>query len=72
MVDIYLEGAEVHAEAPEEEQEAALILNAVLSGKTTPAGMDASVRIKGTPQSAKASRCGSAMVRVWPLRLPWT
>ena len=29
MVDIYLEGAEVHAEAPEEEQEAALILNAV-------------------------------------------
>ena len=37
MVDIYLEGAEVHAEAPEEEQEAALILNAVLSGKTTPA-----------------------------------
>ena len=27
MVDIYLEGAEVHAEAPEEEQEAALILN---------------------------------------------
>lgn len=28
MVDIYLEGAEVHAEAPEEEQEAALILNA--------------------------------------------
>lgn len=37
MVDIYLEGAEVHAEAPEEEQEAALILNAALSGKTTPA-----------------------------------
>lgn len=37
MVDIYLEGAEVHAEAPEEEREAALILNAVLSGKTTPA-----------------------------------
>ena len=71
MVDIYLEGAEVHAEAPEEEQEVVLILNAVLSGKTTPAD-DASVRIKGTPQSAKASRCGSAMVRVWPLRLPWT
>lgn len=63
MVDIYLEGAEVHAEAPEEEQEAALILNAVLSGKR-PRRMDASVRIKGTPQSAKASRCGSAMVRV--------
>ena len=37
MVDIYLEGAEVHAGALEEEQEAALILNAVLSGKTTPA-----------------------------------
>ena len=38
MVDIYLEGAEVHAGALEEEQEAALILNAVLSGKNDPGG----------------------------------
>ena len=38
MVDIYLEGAEVHAETPEEEREASLILSAALSGKTIPAG----------------------------------
>lgn len=38
MIDIYMNGAEVHAETPEEEREAALILNAALSGKTTPAG----------------------------------
>lgn len=38
MIDIYMNGAEVHAETPEEEREASLILNAALSGKTTPAG----------------------------------
>ena len=38
MIDIYMNGAEVHAETPEEEREATLILNAALSGKTTPAG----------------------------------
>lgn len=37
MTDIYMNGAEVHAETPEEELEASLILNAALSGKTTPA-----------------------------------
>ena len=37
MIDIYMNGAEVHAETPEEEREASLILNAALSGKTTPA-----------------------------------
>lgn len=37
MTDIYMNGAEVHAETPEEEREASLILNAALSGKTTPA-----------------------------------
>ena len=37
MTDISMNGAEVHAETPEEEREASLILNAVLSGKTTPA-----------------------------------
>lgn len=35
MTDIYMNGAEVHAETPEEEREASLILNAALSGKTT-------------------------------------
>lgn len=33
MIDIYMNGAEVHAETPEEEREASLILNAALSGK---------------------------------------
>ncbi len=37
MTDIYMNGAEVHAETPGEEREASLILNAALSGKTTPA-----------------------------------
>ena len=37
MTDIYMDGTEVHAERPEEEREASLILNAALSGKTTPA-----------------------------------
>ena len=35
MTDIYMNGAEVHAETPEEEREASLILNAALSGKTS-------------------------------------
>lgn len=35
MIDIHMNGAEVHAETPEEEREASLILNAALSGKTT-------------------------------------
>ena len=38
MIDIYMNGAEVHAETPEEEREASLILNATLSGKTDPGG----------------------------------
>lgn len=38
MIDIYMNGAEVHAETPEEEREASLILSAALSGKTIPAG----------------------------------
>ena len=38
MIDIYMNGAEIHAETPEEERETSLILNAALSGKTTPAG----------------------------------
>ena len=62
MTDIYMNGAEVHAETPEEELEASLILNAALSGKTTPA--DASVRLKGIPRSVKAFRCVFAMVRI--------
>ena len=33
MTDIYMNGTEVHAETPEEEREAWLILNAALSGK---------------------------------------
>lgn len=33
MTDIYMDGTEVHAERPEEEREASLILNAALSGK---------------------------------------
>lgn len=37
MIDIHMNGAEVHAETPEKEREASLILNATLSGKTTPA-----------------------------------
>ena len=45
MIDIYMNGAEVHAETPEKEREASLILNAALSGKTTLAdgsiGLDA-------------------------------
>ena len=38
MLDVYfgnMDGVEVHAETPEEEQEAAFILNSALSGKTT-------------------------------------
>lgn len=38
MLDVYfgnMDGVEVHAETPEEEQEAAFILNSDLSGKTT-------------------------------------
>ena len=31
MIDIYMNGAEVHAETPEEEREASLILSAALS-----------------------------------------
>lgn len=38
MIDIYMNGAEVHAETPEEEREASLILSAALSGKKIPAG----------------------------------
>lgn len=41
MLDVYfgnMDGVEVHAETPEEEQEAAFILNSALSGKTTSAG----------------------------------
>mgnify|MGYP004509309043 FL=1 len=41
MLDVYfgnMDGVEVHAETPEEEQEAAFILNSALSGKTTFAG----------------------------------
>ena len=37
MIDIHMNGAEVYAETPEEEWDASLILNAALSGKTTPA-----------------------------------
>lgn len=37
MIDIYMNGAEAYAEPPEEERKASLILNAALSGKTTPA-----------------------------------
>ena len=50
MIDIYMNGAEVHAETPEEERQASLILNAALSGKTTPA--------------VKALRCVFAMVLI--------
>lgn len=64
MIDIYMNGAEVHAETPEEEREASLILSAALSGKTIPAGADASARIKGIPRSVKALRCVFAMVRI--------
>ena len=46
MIDIYMNGAEVHAETPEEEREASLILSAALSGKTIPAA-DASAGSKG-------------------------
>mgnify|MGYP000781182029 CR=1 FL=1 len=38
MLDVYfgnMDGVEVHAETPEEEQEVAFILNSALSGKTT-------------------------------------
>ena len=59
MTDIYMNGAEVHAETPEEEREASLILNAALSGKTTPAD-----GCKGIPRSVKAFRCVFAMVRI--------
>lgn len=38
MIDIYMNGAEVHAETPEEEREASLILSAALSGKKIPGG----------------------------------
>lgn len=41
MLDVYfgnMDGVEIHAETPEEEQEAAFILNSALSGKTTFAG----------------------------------
>ena len=62
MIDIYMNGAEVHAETPEEEREASLILSAALSGKTIPA--DASARIKGIPRSVNALRCVFAMVRI--------
>ena len=50
MIDIYMNGAEVHAETPEEEREASLILSAAL--------------IKGIPRSVKALRCVFAMVRI--------
>lgn len=63
MIDIYMNGAEVHAETPEEEREASLILNAALSGKTTPAGGCIS-RIKGILRLVKALRCVFAMVRI--------
>lgn len=63
MIDIYMNGAEVHAETPEEEREASLILNAALSGKTTPAG-GCICRIKEIPRSVKALRCVFAMVRI--------
>ena len=63
MIDIYMNGAEVHAETPEEEREATLILNAALSGKR-PRRADASARIKGIPRSVKALRCVFAMVRM--------
>ena len=39
MTDLYLEGAEVHAETPEEEWDAALLLNGALSGKKTREGV---------------------------------
>ena len=60
MIDIYMNGAEVHAETPEEERETSLILNAALSGKTTPAGGC----ICPIPRSVKALRCVFAMVRI--------
>lgn len=63
MTDIYMNGAEVHAETPEEELEASLILNAALSGKRL-RRTDASVRLKGIPRSVKAFRCVFAMVRI--------
>ena len=56
MIDIYMNGAEVHAETPEEEREASLILSAALSGKTIPAGgcICPDQRI---PRSVKALQC---------------
>lgn len=63
MTDIYMNGAEVHAETPEEELEASLILNAALSGKTTPA--DGCIcPAQRNPRSVKAFRCVFAMVRI--------
>lgn len=63
MIDIYMNGAEVHAVTPEEEREASLILSAALSGKRSRRA-DASARIKGIPRSVKALRCVFAMVRI--------
>lgn len=59
MIDIYMNGAEVHAETPEEEREASLILSAALSGKTIPAG-----GCICPDRSVKALRCVFAMVRI--------
>ena len=63
MIDIYMNGAEIHAETPEEEREASLILNAALSGKTTPEG-GCICPDQGIPRSVKALRCVFAMVRI--------
>ena len=64
MIDIYMNGAEVHAETPEEEREASLILSAALSGKSwaSPSKLPAATAVFRIMRRLKAVRAASTVM----------